>query len=149
MGNLGAQVQFCLANLVRDAKFPTTLDAATRKYAARLLGRLRRFFRVIHRLDKVPEKRFQRALERERKDIVRAARHPPWTAEARNMAERFRQHAAAYSRSITTPRVEPTNNLAEQALRFAVIQRRIARGIAGRALGAHFTGLPAPSLLRT
>jgi len=176
MGDLGVQVQFCLAHLIRDVKFLTTLDGRTRKYGERLLGRLRALFRVIHRRDRMGAERFRRALERERKGIVRAARHPPWTREARTMAERFRRHADAYFRFITTPGVEPTNNLAEQALRFVVIQRRMTqgtRGPAGRAwcervwtavatcrqqrrsvfeylhgtLHAHFTGQPAPSLL--
>ena len=176
MGEMDTQVQFCLAHLIRDVRFLTTLDGATRKYGARLLGRLCRLFRVIHRRDKMSQERFQWALERQRKEIVRAARHPPWTAPARNMAERFRQHADAYFRFITTPGLEPTNNLAEQALRFVVIDRRITqgtRGTAGRAwceriwttaatcrqqgrsvfdflhsaLDAYFTGQPAPSLL--
>ena len=176
MGDVGVQVQFCLAHLIRDVKFLTTLERRTQKYGERLLGRLRALFRVIHRQEKMRPERFQSALERERRGIVRAATHPPWTREARNMAERFRRHGDAYFRFITTPAVEPTNNLAEQALRFVVIQRRMTqgtRGAAGRAwcervwtaaatcrqqgrsvfeflhgaLHAHFTGHPAPSLL--
>jgi len=178
MGDIGAQVQFCLAHLIRDVKFLTTLDGATRKYGARLLGRLRRLFRMIHRRDRMRPERLERALERERRGIVRAARHPPRTREARNMAERFRRHADAYFRFITTPGIEPTNNLAERALRFVVIDRRITQGTRGeagrawceriwtaattcrqqgrslfaflqRALHAHFTRQPAPSLLPT
>ena len=176
MGEVNAQVQFCLAHLIRDVKFLLTLDGGTRKYGERLLARLRRLFRVIHMRERMRPERFRRALERERKQIVRAATHPPWTGEARNMAERFRRHADAYFRFITTPGVEPTNNLAEQALRFVVIQRRITqgtRGAAGRAwceriwtavatcrqqgrsafeflrstLHAHFTAQPPPLLL--
>lgn len=176
MGEVGAEVQFCLAHLIQDVKFLTTLDGATCKYGERLLERLRALFRVIHRRDKMRPERFERALEREHKPIVHAATHPPWTREARNMAERFREHADSYFRFITTPGVEPTNNLAEQALRFVVIDRRITqgtRGEAGRtwserawtaattcrqqsrsffafihhALACHFTGQPAPSLL--
>ena len=176
MGELSVQVQFCLAHLVRDVKFLTTLDAPTRKYGERLLGGLRRLFRVIHRRERMRPERFQRALERERKNFMYAARHPPRTREAQNMAERFRRHGEAYFRFITTPGVEPTNNLAEQALRFVVIDRRITqgtRGAAGRAwceriwttaatcrqqgrsvfdflyrtLDAHFSNHPAPSLL--
>jgi transposase len=176
MGEMAGQVQFCLAHLVRDVKFLTTLDAATRRYGVRLLGRLRGLFRVIHRRERLRPERFRQALENERKAIVRAATHPPWTGPAGNMAERFRKHADAYFRFITTPGVEPTNNLAEQALRFVVIQRRITqgtRGAVGRAwceriwtvgatcrqqsrsafaflhsaLHANFTGQPAPSLL--
>ncbi len=32
---------------------------------------------------------------------------------------------------ITTPDIEPTNNLAEQAIRFVVIDRRITQGTRG------------------
>lgn len=35
---------------------------------------------------------------------------------------------AAYFRFVTTPGVEPTNNLAEQAIRFVVIDRHITQG---------------------
>ena len=176
MGEPSVQVQFCLAHLIRDVKFLATLDGPTRKYGRRLLDRLRALFGVIHRRGKMRPKQFERALERQRRLIVHAATHPPWTREACNMAERFRKHADSYFRFITTPGVEPTNNLAEQALRFVVIQRRMTqgtRGAAGRAwceriwtavatcrqqsrsvfeflhhaLDAHFTGQPAPSLL--
>lgn len=136
MGEVGVKVQFCLAHLIRDVKFLTTLDAATRKYGARLLDRLRGLFRVVHRRGRMRPEGFHRALERERKKLLQAARHPPWTAEARSMAKRFREHADEYFRFITTPGVEPTNNLAEQALRFVVIDRRITqgtRGVRGRA----------------
>jgi transposase len=176
MGEVGIQVQFCLAHLIRDVKFLTTLDGATRRYGERLLERLRRLFRVVHRRETMRPERFLRALERERKSIIQAATHPPWTGEARNMAERFRRHGEAYFRFITTPGVEPTNNLAEQALRFVVIDRRITQGTRGergrtwsqriwsvvatcrqqgrsvfafihQALASQSTGRPAPSLL--
>jgi transposase len=175
-GELSVGVQFCLAHLVRDVKFLTTLDAATRKYGERLLSGLCRLFRVIHRREGMRPQRFQRALEHERKNLMHAARHPPWTREAQNMAQRFRRHGEAYFRFMTTPGVEPTNNLAEQALRFVVIDRRITQGTRGaagrewceriwtaaatcrqqgrsvfeflyRALDAHFSNHPAPSLL--
>jgi len=44
------------------------------------------------------------------------------------LAKRFREHGEAYFRFITTPGIEPTNNLAEQAIRFVVIDRRITLG---------------------
>src|SRR5712692_988084 len=39
-----------------------------------------------------------------------------------------RKHGEAYFTFITTPGVEPTNNLAEQAIRFVVIDRLITQG---------------------
>ena len=62
-------------------------------------------------------------------DVIHAATWvPPKCKQARNLAERFRKHGDAYFRSITTPGVEPTNNLAEQAIRFVVIDRRMTQG---------------------
>ena len=176
MGDLNVQVQFCLAHLVRDVKFLTALEGSARKYGERVLEGLRRLFRVIHRRHRMPPERFGRALEGERASIMHAARHPPHTREARNMAQRFRRHGESYFRFITTPGVEPTNNLAEQALRFVVIDQHITQGTRGeagrawceriwtaggtcrqqgrslyqflcRAVDAHFSGHSAPSLL--
>ncbi|MCP4410790.1 MAG: transposase, partial [Gammaproteobacteria bacterium] len=48
--------------------------------------------------------------------------------EARNMANRFRLHGEAYFRFITTPGMGPTNNVAEQAIRFIVIDRYVTQG---------------------
>ncbi len=52
----------------------------------------------------------------------------PDTRPAQAMAKRFRKHGEAYFRFITTPGVEPTNNLAQQAIRFVVIDRHITQG---------------------
>ena len=52
----------------------------------------------------------------------------PATKHSRNMAARFEKHGTSYFRFITTPGVEPTNNLAEQAIRFVVIDRLITQG---------------------
>lgn len=59
----------------------------------------------------------------------------PRTDEAQNLAIRFLVHGHEYLRFITTPGVEPASNLAEQTIRFAVLDRRVtqsARCVAGR-----------------
>ena len=133
MDDFGVLVQFCLAHLIRDVKFLLTLpDPVTRRYAERLLDALRRLFGVIHRRDRMTPARFQRALARARKKVLKVGRRAPDRTEARNLAERFRRHGAAYFRFITTPGLEPTNNLAEQAIRFVVIDRRITQGTRGQ-----------------
>ena len=48
--------------------------------------------------------------------------------EAFNIAKRFGQHGKAYFEFMSTPGMEPTNNLAEQAVRFVVIDRHITQG---------------------
>jgi transposase len=129
MGEHNILVQFCLAHLIRDVKFLLSLpDPVTRRYGERLLGALRRMFRVIHRRETLGPERFQRRLERAAEKVLAVGRRASDRIEARNLAERFRRHGRAYFRFITTPGVEPTNNLAEQALRFVVIDRRLTQG---------------------
>jgi transposase len=129
MEDFGIAVQFCLAHLIREVKFLLTLpDAVTRNYGQRLLDALRKLFRVIHRRKQMMPAQFQRALERARKTVLKVGRRAPLRTKAQNLATRFRKHGAAYFRFITTPGLEPTNNLAEQAMRFVVIDRRITQG---------------------
>ena len=52
----------------------------------------------------------------------------PEQKSVKNMAERFRQNGISYFRFITTPGLEPTNNLAEQAIRFVVLDRYVTQG---------------------
>jgi len=130
MGDFGIEVQFCLAHLIRDVKFLTTLtDAATRRYGRKVLDGIRALFKTIHRRDRMSEEAFQRALERARHDILkRVLSYVPDRTETQNLAKRFREHGEAYFRFITTPGMEPTNNLAEQAIRFVVIDRLVTQG---------------------
>ena len=130
MKDADVRVQFCLAHLIRKLKFMTTLpDRATAIYAESLLMALREMFRVIHRRERMSSQGFTRALQRRRDVILRLAmRRVPHTSEACNLAERFRRHGSAYFEFITTPDLPPTNNLAEQAIRFVVIDRHITQG---------------------
>ena len=129
MRKFSVEVQFCLAHLIREVKFLEGLPhQRTRVYAERLLNALGRLFRVIHRRDTMIPRGFSRALEKARSQVMNAASWAPRGSPAQNLARRFRLHGEAYFRFITTPGVEPTNNLAEQAIRFVVIDRRITQG---------------------
>ena len=126
-------VQFCLAHLIREVKFLTTLpDKVTANYGRRVLDTLRDLFGVIHRHnsggDAMTPTQFERALQLARDAVLKVGRHPPDRREARNLADRFSKHGPAYFQFITTPGLQPTNNLAEQAIRFVVIDRRITQG---------------------
>lgn len=80
------------------------------------------------------EQTFRRALQRVRNELVHdATLGSPLTNESENLAERFYLHIDSYFRFITTPGIEPTNNLAEQAIRFVAIHRRLAQGTRGEA----------------
>jgi len=124
------QLQFCIAHLIRDVKYLTTLsDKATKAYGERLREALREMFHVIHRREQVLPQTFERRLSAARDAIfATATENVPSSNEAQNMANRFWKHGDSYFRFITIPGIEPTNNLAEQAIRFVVIDRRITQG---------------------
>jgi transposase len=123
-------LQFCLAHLIRDVKFLTTLpDAREQQYGTRLREALRALFGVIHRREQLTAQQFPSQLEAARAEVLRCATSDvPATNHCRNLAKRFETHGESYFRFITTPGVEPTNNLAEQAIRFVVIDRLITQG---------------------
>jgi transposase len=130
MREFGVELQFCLAHFIRDVKFLTTLpDARDRAYGERLCGTLRELFGVIHRRSSLSAERFACQLEAARAWVLRCGTEDvPATKPGLNLAKRLEKHGESYFRFITTPGVEPTNNLAEQAIRFVVIDRRITQG---------------------
>ena len=170
-------IQFCLAHFIREVKFLGTLpDPAVVRYGERLLEQLRALFHVIHQREALTLPAFQRRLAAARKALMRESqRAVPDGKEARLLAERLRRYGEQYFRFITTPGLAPTNNLAEQALRFVTIDRHITHGTRGErgrqwseriwtvlatcaqqkrsaydylvaAVHAHFHGQPVPSL---
>ena len=126
----GVLLQFCLAHLIRDVKYLTTLpDARDRAYGERLREALRRLFAVIPRREELSATVFARRLEAARAEVLGCGtRDVPETRASRNLAKRFEAHGKSYFRFITTPGLEPTNNLAEQAIRFVVIDRLVTQG---------------------
>jgi transposase len=172
-----ALVQFCLAHLIREVRFLCeSTDKVTANYGERMLACLRRLFHVLHRKDELTPEGFQRRLEEERDRLLATARRPPPRRDAENLANRFREYGTEYFRFVTNPEVAPTNNEAERAIRFCVIDRRITQGTRGpngrawceriwsasatraqqgrslfryleAAVTAHFHQLPAPSLI--
>jgi transposase len=130
MREFGVLIQFCMAHLIRDVKFLTTLpDKKQKAYGERLRETLRELFAVIHRRENLSEARFVKKLEAARAEVFRVATtRVPQGKHAQNLAKRFHKHGEAYFQFITTPGIEPTNNLAEQAIRFVVIDRRITQG---------------------
>lgn len=133
MKDFGVLVQFCLAHFLRDVRFlvdhPNTRNQA---YGQRVLQQLRNVFGVIHGREESSAKAFQVALENAGNELwAEVVYRVPNTREARNLAARFKKHGDSYLRFITTPGLEPTNNLAEQAIRFVVIDRKITQGSRG------------------
>ena len=126
----GVLLQFCLAHLIRDVKYLTTLpDARDRAYGERVREALKSLFAVIHRREELPAVAFRGELEAARAEVLRCGTSEvPETKHSRNLAKRFEAHGESYFRFVTTPGVDPTNNLAEQAIRFVVIDRLITQG---------------------
>jgi transposase len=126
----GVLLQFCLAHLIRDVKFLTTLpDPRERAYGERLREALRQLFAVIHRRERLSAKVFEEQLEAARAEVMRCGtKEVPATKHSRNLANRLERHGASYFRFLTEPGVEPTNNLAEQAIRFVVLDRLVTQG---------------------
>lgn len=129
--NENVLLQFCLAHLIRDVRFLVEHPhAKNRAYGKRVLAELGKLFVIFHRRDKYrSEKAFRAALEDQGFAVwTQATYRVPKTNEAQNLAQRFDEHGREYLRFITTPGVEPTNNLAEQAIRFVVLDRRVTQG---------------------
>jgi transposase len=178
MRECGVELQFCLAHLIRDVKFLMTLpDKREQAYGQRLRQGLRQLFGVIHKREEMTAAVFQRELKKARQEVLRqGTQNVPPTRHAQTMAKRLTKYGENYFTFITTPGVQPTNNLAEQAIRFVVIDRRITQGTRSktgqrwceriwtviatctqqgrsvfeyltRAIEAHFHGEKAPSLL--
>ena len=139
MNDFNISIQFCIAHLIRDIRFLTTLtDAETMAYGQRLLDEVKDMFKVIHDRDSMTPQTFTTALEHSKQQIITAAlndvpsrlnkKGKEEKREAQNMANRFRLHGKAYFEFITTPGIDPTNNVAEQAIRFVVIDRHVTQG---------------------
>jgi len=123
-------MQFCLAHLIRDIKFLTTHpDPRNQAYGTRVLQATRELFALFHRRETLSAGQFELLREDAANELCGAAKFDvPKTAAAQNLANRFWKHGAEYLRFLSTPGVEPTNNLAEQAIRFVVIDRRVTQG---------------------
>ena len=130
MREFDVTLQFCLAHLIRDVKFLTTLPGKKEQaYGMRLREALRTLFGVIHQREQMSAVEFRRRLEAARDGVLEAGRQDvPSNRHAQAMAKRLQTYGESYFTFVTTPGVQPTNNLAEQAIRFVVIDRHITQG---------------------
>ncbi len=129
---VGVEVQFCLAHLIRDVKFLCELpDRPTMAYGIVLKQELKKLFGVIHRREGMSEAAFCRELKACKASMMEVAKQAPATPPAQAMAKRFAKHGESYFTFITTPGMEPTNNAAERAIRFVVLDRHVTQGTRG------------------
>ena len=123
--------QFCLAHLIRDVKFLTTLPGeGDKRFGERLLVEFKRLFHFWHVREKIPKERFDRIMLRIKDRVLRLAESCALgeRSKARTLARRLVKHGDAIFRFLFDPAVEPTNNAAERGIRAAVIDRRITQG---------------------
>ena len=74
MAEFGVLLQFCLAHLIRDVKFLTTLpDRRDRAYGERLREALRELFGVIHRRRDLSAEAFRSRLDLARFKVLSSA----------------------------------------------------------------------------
>jgi len=177
MKESSAVMQFCLAHLIRDVKFlAESGDKVTRNWALKTLDLFRKLFSIIHREAELSEGYFQRMLAKRRDQLIKRFRAAPQRSGPQNLRDRFKVNPEKFFAFITTPGVQPTNNMTEQAIRYLVIDRRITQGTRGKkgrnwseriwttistceaqgrpvfqflcdAVAAHFKGLDPPSLM--
>ena len=186
-GQCGVLIQFCLAHLIREVKYLCEFpDPSVQRYGQALLAGLKELFDALHRRAELSPKAFALALATAEAKIWDAALDPilqprryPHGQVHRlmdNLAHRFSLHGEGYFHFITHPEIQPTNNSAEQALRFVVMDRHMTQGTRSQrgrdfcerlwtviatcslqnrsayvwihaAIRAHFNGRPVPSLL--
>ena len=132
MNGSSAIMQFCLAHLIRDVKFLAEQnDQVTRNWAGRMLEGFEQLFRLIHRREQLSERHFQKKLETLRDKLIRQFKSAPDRPGVRDLRQRFKLHARQFFTFVTTPGIEPTNNLTEQAIRYIVIDRKVTQGTRG------------------
>jgi len=139
MKDFNITIQFCLAHLIRDMKYLTTLaDQQTKRYGEGLLEKIKNMFKIIHDKENMSFDDFTDKLINAKKQIIefaieevpseKNAKGKELKKAAHNMAKRFTKNGNAYFEFITNPQIDPTNNIAEQAIRFIVIDRIVTQG---------------------
>lgn len=88
-------------------------------------------FSLIHRREELTERYFQNKLEKLRDKLIRQFKSALDRPGVRNLHNRFKLHANDFFTFVTTPGIEPTNNLTEQAIRYIVIDRKVTQGTRG------------------
>jgi transposase len=121
--------QFCLAHLIRDIKFLTTLpDKDNQQFGIRLLRQFKRLFYFWHFRHTMPREHYERSVSVILKHLRVLASEKRLPRKSQNIATRLDKHWSSYLRFLADPLIAPTNNLAEQTIRTVVIDRKITQG---------------------
>lgn len=125
-----AKHQFCLAHLIRDIKFITTLpDRITKKHGEKLLSFFKRIFDYLHQ-KKPPDA--LRKLKNRLLNFLTTLKPPKGCL--RTLLKRINRHWHSLWRFIDEPALfHPTNNFAERNLRNLVRLRKVSQGSRSKA----------------
>lgn len=125
----GAFQQFCLAHLIRDIKFLTTLpDQGNQQFGIRLLRQFKRLFYFWHLRHTMLQEQYARAMSVIQRNLRALVSEKQLPQKSQNIANRLDKHWSSYLRFLLDPSIAPTNNLAEQTIRTVVIDRKITQG---------------------
>ena len=127
--------QFCLAHLIRELKFLTTLPRQDAKvFGEKILRYMRRIFTLWHNRDSFTPEQFQRRVSRcenALRNYLFAQQFEKGT-DARRVQLRMTKHWDSMFRFLKQPDLfAPTNNAAERDIRHLVRLRRISQGSRG------------------
>jgi transposase len=127
--------QFCLAHLIRDMKFLTTLPSPEAKaFGIKLLAFMRRVFKLWHRRHELSDTEWKKKSSRFVRDFDRylCTQRFEKRSPARTLKRRLLRHSRSLWRFLDEPSLyEPTNNHAERTIRHLVRLRRISQGSRG------------------
>ena len=125
-------IQFCMAHLIRELKFIAESTTQTiANYGKRLLDLLKKIFQLIHRREDLGEERFQKKMRKLQRLFLQTATRSQAGGDAAKMVKRFKQFGKDYFTFVAQPGIDPTNNAAERAIRFCVIDRKVTQGTRG------------------
>ncbi|GAB4444949.1 MAG: IS66-like element ISRhru2 family transposase [Anaerolineae bacterium] len=118
--------QICLAHQTRDLQY--AIDADRCAWAYRVQALLWRAQRLGQRRHQMPPHHYGRQVRAVEHALDALLTQVPRSAWSQNLWRRFREHRQHLFPFLYLPNVPPTNNAAEQALRNAVIYRKVTGG---------------------
>ena len=127
--------QFCLAHLIRDIKFLTTLSSdIVKSFGDKLLEYFANIFKLWHRKNELPIDQLRAKLKRQTTRLCNfLSRDGEREGHVYKMKKRLFKHWKSLFRFAQHPEMyEPTNNCAEQTLRIVTKIRYLTQGTRSR-----------------
>lgn len=124
-------IQYCLAHLIRDIKFLTTLPKKEEvEYGDKLLSKLKELFITINDDQNTMQNTAQLTAIKDDFLSIALKENPP-NESSNKIYKRLLKNGDKYFSFISHSELSPTNNKAEQAIRHLVIDRKVTQGTRG------------------